>query len=207
MPLPPRDSDSLPPAVAWLIAVVVMIGCLLVTRCTAPVQAQDAAVDVDEQLAVALARVCVHESGFRSPADCALIWQATRGHGDTSAARLAWLGLHSPRALTGPHWSAHLPASGVGPDAPPSGWPPQVLWSTYAPRWSALLVATRSLVLEDRAPRVGWPCSTTPQTWGGRVVDAAHVARHADVYHALHCVDPVTGSPTRNEGYRYRRPR
>lgn len=164
----------------------------------------DALVTADaERLAVAVARTCAHEAGFASPADCSLIVQATRRHGDTPGERLAWLARHSDGALTGAHWSASLPL-GVDEQAP-AGWPTDVDWTRYAPRWQRLREYVRGLVVEGHTPRGGWPCERDPDTWAGRRVDAAHVAEHAAQLEPMSCRDPRTGAPTLNEGYRWRR--
>lgn len=162
-------------------------------------------------LADTVSRVCAHESSFVSMADCMLVWQAARRHGDTATARTAWLFQHSPCALRGVrcgrgrhtgdpgHWSSSLPVSG---DEQPDGWPEDLDWSTYAPRWAAIRRAVRRLIRGETPPG-GWPCREDPDSWAGRVYDAEHVRRNAEHLRALDCRDRTTGEPTRNEGYRW----
>lgn len=163
-------------------------------------------------LADAVSRVCAHESSFASAADCLLVWQATRRHGETSQERLDWLMRHSPCALRGVrcgtgrhqgdpgHWAAFLPSSG---EAEPSGWPETLDWADFAPRWTRMRSMVRRLMRGD-VPPGGWPCHEDPDTWGGRHVDAEHIEANAEHLRALDCRDPATGVPTRNEGFRWR---
>ena len=183
--------------------------------CIVPAQA-DAQDDAERRallhLAASVSRVCAHESSFVSLADCLLGWQATRHHGDTTAGHLAWLQRHSPCALRGVrcghgrhqhdpgHWSSTLPVSG---DEQPENWPSTLAWSSYAPRWVRMRRTVRRLV-RGAVPPGGWPCPEDPDTWGGRVHDAEHIRRNAAHLRALDCRDPLTGEPTRNEGFRWR---
>jgi len=176
------------------------------------VQASDEDRRAALHLADAVSRVCAHESSFASAADCLLVWQATRRHGDTSQARLDWLLRHSPCALRGSrcgtgrhrgdpgHWAAFLPTSG---DAEPEGWPETLAWSDYAPRWTRMRSMVRHL-MRGETPPGGWPCHEDPDTWAGRRVDAEHIEENAEHLRALDCRDPVTHEPTRNEGFRWR---
>lgn len=163
-------------------------------------------------LADTVARVCAHEASLSNLADCYLVWQAARRHGETAQERTAWLFRHSPCALRGVecgrgrhmhdpgHWSSTLPLTG---DEQPEGWPSDISWETFAPRWAAIRRTVRRLIRGD-VPPGGWPCREDPDTWGGRVRDAEHVRRHAAHLRALDCRNRTTGEPTRNEGYRWR---
>jgi len=68
----------------------------------APAYAQSATAAT---LGLAIAKVCANESGFDSPADCDLIWQAIQNgatpprDGRVLRAQLAWLRAHSRRVL------------------------------------------------------------------------------------------------------------
>lgn len=162
-------------------------------------------------LADTVSRVCAHESSFVSMADCLMVWQTARRHGDTAQERTAWLFLHSPCALRGVrcgsgrhrgdpgHWSSALPTSG---DAEPRGWPSTLVWATYAPRWARIRRTVRRLIRGDRPPG-GWPCVEDPDSWAGRVYDREHVERNRAHLREIDCRDRVTGEPTRNGGYRW----
>jgi len=165
------------------------------------------------RLADAVSRVCAHESSFVSAADCLLVWQATRRHGETAEQRLAWLYIHSPCALRGSrcgtgrhqgdpgHWSAFLPV-GSSMEAP-QGFPESLSWDDYAPRWARMRSMVRHLISGDTPPG-GWPCREDPDSWAGRIHDADHILENAEHLRALDCRDPATGEPTRNEGFRWR---
>lgn len=158
-------------------------------------------------LAMAIARVCANEGGLRAehPADCALIYQATRRHGDTARERLDWLAAHSScvltsRALTEDElvrgncrWSRYLADS----DATPQEWPAGWSWDRAIPRWAAMRRFCRGLVA-GRTPADGWPCAEDPDTWGGAM---DRVGALAAGMRALRC------EGTLNAGYRYARPR
>ncbi len=202
------------------LAVIFVIGALLPQACVGVAPARVLSQELERtdeerrawlRLANAVSRVCAHEASLSHMADCLLVWQATRRHGETPEARTAWLYRHSPCALRGVlcghgrhqhdpgHWSSTLPLSG---DEQPSGWPTTLSWSDYAPRWAAIRRTVRRLVHGD-APPHGWPCVEDPDSWAGRVHDADHVRENAEHLRALGCRDPETGEPTRNEGYRW----
>lgn len=156
-----------------------------------------------QELALAVAKVCANEAGLERPrpADCALIWQVTQGHGETPAAQLAWLRGHSrcvlgdtpptARRLRGGGncvWARNLTAS----DAEPDGWPSRLAWEgRHAERWERKRAFCLRLVLGYVTRR---PCETTPQTWGGRR-DRRRVARYG--------YRPVACRGTLNDGYDY----
>lgn len=153
----------------------------------------------EQQLALAVAKVCANEASLQraTPADCALIFQATRRHGDTALERLEWLRRHSNCVLTDRpmtanerkgncRWSRHLTASAAEPD----GWDPDLPWEDpYAGRWRAMRNFCLHLV-RGGTPRGGWPCSRDPDTWGGRMDDPGTMA-------SMEC------RGTANEGYRW----
>lgn len=169
-------------------------------------------------LYLAVSRVCANEA-FGHPADCMVVWQAVRRHGRTPSERLAWLRQHSRcvlgasapvRALGNCPWTRNLTDS----DRQPDGWPADWRWEPNASSRNGGHVATwartrrlvRRMVLGGTPPR-GWPCAQDPDSWAGRVTDAAHIQAHAGTRLALRCTDPVTHAPTLNEGFRYvRRP-
>lgn len=157
--------------------------------------------DVVGELTISMARICVNESGFRRPADCAMIWQvARRRGGPTMEGRLAWLRAHSSCVLSDRpmtafeargncRWTRHLDDS----DAQPAGWPTAVPWERYVAPWRRIREVIRGWVLGGR-PRHGWPCERDPDTWGGSM-DRARAE-------ALGLV-PVECTGTVNQGYRF----
>lgn len=173
----------------------------------------------EQALFLGVARVCANEA-FGHMADCLLIWQAVRRHGETPEARLAWLTMHSSCVLReeepDPHstrqigncpWTRHLEDS----DEQPQGWPEGWRWLPleeghrgHQRTWASTRSVVRHLVSGETS-RHGWPCSRDPDTWGGRVTDAVHIAAHSATHIPLHCIDPVTHQPTLNEGFVYRR--
>lgn len=169
--------------------------------------------EIGEMLAVAVAQVAMNEApGF--PADEALIWQATRTHGSTSAEQLAWLRAHSSCVLTDRpmrarevvagncRWTRHL-AEPRADGEPPLGWPGHWPWTArWEAHWLGTLDHARRFVSGER-PR-NWPCAETPRTWGGDM-DASGAADRGLV--PIACVDHRTGRPTENTGYRPARTR
>ena len=178
--------------------IVIVVGALCALWSSAA-RAQD----VETELALAVAKVCANERslGAARPADCALVWQATRRHGETAEERLAWLRAHSScvlsdremsarEALGNCRWTRHLADS----DARPAGWPALVPWERFVESWRGMRGFVRQLVLEGRRPRGGWPCPVDPDTWGGPMDHARAIA---------HGLVPVRCEGTRNQGYRY----
>lgn len=132
--------------------------------------AQDS-VSVQDELALAVAKVGVNEAGWRAPADIALIWQVTEGRGRTDEARLQWLSRHSScvlsdRPMTDEEargncvWSRNLQDD----DEQPEGWPEDVRWENYRRRWRQVRTFAQRLVDGRDGMR---PCEETPLTWGG----------------------------------------
>lgn len=147
----------------------------------------------DERLALAVARVAVHEAGFDSPADVALVWQVVEGRARTADQRLAWLHRHSARVAgerqarsTRTLWARQLSPSG----ARPWSWPADASWSRYRDRWLRVLRLARSLVTGHERRR---PCPQQPLTWGGPM-DREQAAARGLV--------PCGCVGTLNEGYR-----
>lgn len=165
--------------------------------------------EVDAALALAVAQVSFNEApGY--PADELLIWQTTRGHGDTSAERLAWLTEHSDCVLSDREmtsyevrsgncrWTRHLDDEReIG--IPPLGWPAHWRWSgRWEEIWSNTLDHATRLVAGER-PHRGWPCTDeTPLTWGGDL--DLHGALERGL-RPITCLDHATGRPTENTGY------
>lgn len=170
----------------------------------------DATIEVERnELALALAKVCVNEGGWHSVGDCNLIWQATRSHGRTDAQRLRWLQRHSwtvlgdvppeetgRRVLGNAIWTWRLQAS----DARPATFPADLNWEgQYVRYWRSVRAHAHGLV-RGRVPASGWPCPETPHTWGGDM-DSHHAQQRG--MRALDCRRP-DGRPTLNTGYRWR---
>lgn len=157
--------------------------------------AQD--VSVQDELALAIAKVGVNEAGWGSPADIALIWQITEGRGRTDEARLAWLRRHSSCVLSNRpmteeeargncRWTHGLAAS----DEQPEGWPGDAIWQNYVRRWRQIRRLATMLVDGRSDLR---PCPETPQTWGGRELDMHQALRRG--------LRPVGCRETLNEGF------
>lgn len=115
---------------------------LVLSECQRPAQA-------DMPLHVALAKVCVSESGWASPQDCRGIYAALS---NTAAARSVSL----RRVLRGyssrvfdqgrmdrRRWLAHLEAPGA-----PTGWPEKAVpWRQWGkPKWERVLKVARDIV-------------------------------------------------------------
>lgn len=146
------------------------------------------------ELALDLARVCVNEAGWDSPADCALIWQVVEGHRAITDERRVWLTRHSARVLGGRdcapgrncRWTRNLAWS----DAEPAEWPGSTPWD--ADRWARVRLVAWRLVTGADPTR---PCEETPDTWDGRRWRERAAARG---YRRVVCVD------ARNDGHVYR---
>lgn len=130
---------------------------------------------VELALALAVAQVCVNEASWNSPADCALVYQATESHGRTPEARLDWLERHSHTVFSSCiagrgncRWTPGLTWS----DAEPEGWPEAAPpWSTYVDRWRRIRELAEALVTGRIRRR---PCPRGVVTWGGPMdIDAA----------------------------------
>lgn len=161
--------------------------------------------DAEADLALAVSQVCANEATLHaSPEDCAMIWQVTRSHGRTAAARLRWLRRHSNCVLTDRpmtekerkgncRWSRYLTAS----DSKPRGWPEGVNWrGLYDSRWARIRQYVRGLV-SGATPVSGWPCPEDPDTWGSPKLDMEQALKQG--MQRLHCVG------TANEGFLFRR--
>jgi hypothetical protein len=201
--------SSKPQTAALVVAALIL--CMWVPTSTRFVQAQEATLSADDYaLYMATARMCANEA-FGHRADCLLIWQTIRKHGRTSAERLTWLTNHSNCVLrpTDPpssrrrvgncRWVRHLRDD----DSPPSlGWPSDWRWEgAHQMTWTR----TRTLVMElvqGRRPRGGWPCRRDPDTWAGRVTDAARILEMRHRLEPLQCTDPLNRErPTLNDGF------
>ena len=129
----------------------------------------DANADTWTDHEVALGRLCVNE-GSSSVPDCIAIVES---RGSRTVVELQ--AMH-PRALApvrtdGRRWIAGLSADLSRPD----GWPEaSVPWDTRGRAgWTRTLETVRGTL----AGRLS-VCTETPQTWGGRRVDAERLARH-----------------------------
>lgn len=154
--------------------------------------------DAREALVLDVARVAVNESGFGSPADIVLIWQAVEASGRTAETRLSWLRRHSacPTGLTSDavalsrpgncRWSRHLTFACTEPPH----WPADVRWSGEA--CARVFRLVRRLVYGYERRRV---CEETPHTWGSLADHPGAVRRGLRL---------ITCVGTRNRGYRVR---
>lgn len=110
-----------------------------------------------------LARTCVHEAGFDSPADCQLVHAVLSGivERDGVSYRQAWR-LASPRLArcdVRRSWVCRLRADGERP----AGFPAR--WSRYRDRWMAVLEVSRRLIAGEQVAAV---CAERPRVWGSR---------------------------------------
>lgn len=150
---------------------------------TRPPQPPPRLTQAQAALGLAVAKVCANEASLRraTPADCALIFQATRRHGETPEEQLAWLRGHSscvlgdepPGEMRGNcEWTRQLTRSNRQPDA----WADAASWARHAPRWAAMLLFCDLMAAGHPPPR-GWPCRRDPDTWGGDMDMRRAVAR------------------------------
>ena len=210
MPFFPRSEFSrLPYILSVLFAVAVLLWATGAEAQHAPRRARNLAAiaaptppmtAVQRALGLALGKLCANEASLRlaRPADCALIYQASRYHGDTPAERLAFLHRHSkcvleeraPRTMRGNcPWARDLDRALTRPPA----WSDTASWETFSPRWEAMLRFCDRLAA-GLEPSGGWPCARDPQTWGGSMDPASGYT-------------PVTCRGTANRGWMYPRVR
>ena len=183
----------------WLTSAEAQVQILSVGGDPVEVESAPKPTEAQRALGLAVAKVCANEASLRRsrPADCALIYQVARRHGETPEEQLAWLSRHSrcvlgavaPRVMRGNcRWTRQLTRRGTQPDA----WNGEVArWRNFQPQWLSMLRFCDRLVMGAR-PRRGWPCEKDPQTWGGTMDDA--------VGYTL-----VTCRGTVNNGYMYPR--
>ena len=128
-----------------------------------------------ERLARAVAVVAAHEGALKTLRDVDLIWQSAQFNGDTDAKRLAWLQMHSGRALgikpcvgeSNCLWSGALAhgARVVSAETIKLGKVDPGYWRTVTvPRFERVLARARELVSGAPYER---PCPIEPRTWGG----------------------------------------
>src|SRR3977135_2851461 len=90
------------------------------------------------RLVLAIFHVAVHEGALANPRDASLVVQCARENGATPEKQLAWLELHSPRALglradfSSNAWAATLSSTCEPPEPFDSQW-----W--YVRRWPRCL--------------------------------------------------------------------
>lgn len=194
-----------------MLAGLVLIGAVA-SMATVPVGAQETSALTGDTYALymATARMCANEA-FGHRADCLLIWQTVRKHGRTPTERLAWLTRHSScvlrpedppasrRRVGNCRWVRHLQDSDV---VPALGWPTNWRWEgSNRMTWERTRTLVRELVV-GRRPRGGWPCRRDPDTWAGRVTDAARILEMRERLEPLGCTDPANRErPTLNEGF------
>lgn len=151
---------------------------------------------VVNQLVLAIFRVGVHEGALANVREVSLVAQCARQHGATPAKQLAWLELHSPRAMGlrtdfSPNaWAATLSSE----CDPPEPFDPQ-WW--YVRRWPRCLSVYHLVGALVRGRVHDEPCiGEQPETWGNpsSVSDSRWAARHG--LRRLHCAGVL------NDGYR-----
>lgn len=112
-----------------------------------------------------LARICVSESGWDSPADCSAILEVLRWGGYHHGTHwLTHAQSYSRRLFGGARrhrgWPSHLRVDGEEPEQ----WPSTVAWSAYRARWLSILATARRMAAHPTAN-----CEEAPTDWGGRV--------------------------------------
>lgn len=158
------------------------LAALVLVLFAAPASAQR------EDEALTLARVCVHEAGWDSPADCAAIWRVwTRGAERTGLRRASFARAYSRRLLVERsvtrRWASGLRRDGLEPE----GWPSVEMrlergavrvvrapaWSAYRERWLRVLEQADAIV---RGEGLALPETCEPDDWGG-AMDAERAER------------------------------
>lgn len=138
--------------------------------------------------ALVLARVCVHEAGWTSIADCAAIHEVLRNGAErTHMSFASYAHAYSGRALAGRTtrpWVIELHASGAAPHGITSGQ-----WHARRADWLALLEHARSIVAGDEASG----CAEPVHDWGSPTHDRERARRLGLV--------PVDCGDTRNDFY------
>ena len=121
------------------------------------------AMDVMEERAILLARVCVNETSWELTDDCAAIYHVIRSKADARNVPFErFIRSHNRRTMSlrriERRWIAHL-----RDDRRPLGWPRSRDWNgTYQELWRARLQHARDIV----AGRETSLCTETPWTWG-----------------------------------------
>lgn len=148
---------------AELVAAGIVFAAMLVMASAMQSCAGHASAQLDEDDALILARLTVHESGWDSPADAVLIHQVLLGiveRDGVSYARAAELAApRLARCAVARRWVCGLDAGA----ARPASWP-LASWERHRPRWLAMLEHARAVV----AGEVESPCVDAPRTWGSR---------------------------------------
>jgi hypothetical protein len=152
-----RD-DSL----AWMLGTVVIVGVLINAAF-----AEGQTVPDFDPVEVALGQLAVNE-GTWSTADAEAIAYARDGW-SLARLRAAHRRALDPDRSDRRRWIAGLRGDGVQP----AHWPATHEWDRYRERWLSVLAAVRR-VRDGHAPTF---CTSRPQSWGGRTVDADRLAR------------------------------
>ena len=184
-----RDRILAAARVAILAGIYVL--ALLVLR--GVVSAQDAHPADRPELVRRLAAVCVAEAGWSTDTgDCAAIVSLLMRRADRLGLRprvmvRAYSSRHFDRERTDRRrWIAHLALDG----SRPRGWPRQLAWERYRPRWLATVEHVRAVLRGEVAD----PCGGEADHWGGPMDD--HRARRAG-WTRVEC-----SAPTRNRFWR-----
>lgn len=159
-------------AAAGLMFLYIIICTVMMQECS------NASAQVDEPFesndAVTLARLCVHEAGWESPADCVLIHNVLVGiseRDDVSYRRAAELAApRLARCAVSRRWVCGLDEDAVRP----AHWP-LASWETYRTHWLEILDHARNVI----AGTVPSPCHHRPRVWGS----AADVVRGRELGH------------------------
>jgi len=129
---------------------------------------EDEAHPVRQDLQLALARICVSESGFQVRTnDCLMIYHTLRNRSSTGELTMGMMRAYSPLSFNlersdGHRWVAHLNARFTEPQ----GWSETVPFSWYARRddWIAVYNFVGEMLASDLTP----PCTLPPHHWGAR---------------------------------------
>jgi hypothetical protein len=180
-------------------AIAILFLLMVLWTSTSAAQDLPAMSEIDRELALSIAKVTMNEASFAAaPEDLYLIAQVVMGWADTNAGRLERFRRHSSCVLTDRpltefeqhsncRWSRHLSWNLEEPE----NWPPPIEWAGRHQRiWLRMLQLSARIVLGASFPH---PCSTTPTTWGGRVIDHDQALRRGLL--------PLGCTGTANEGY------
>lgn len=171
-----------PPGLLWFGALLILLGFAVLAR-IATADDDDTPTATQVALALDVARTAVNEASLRAGSrDVAMIYEATRYHGDDDASRLAWLRLHS--RCTNPAGDCNRDgrigeADYVAAEARPgnAGWTRYLEWNDDEPanfsprlrwrpeRWAEVRALALARVMADEPTRV---CGVPIRTWGSR---------------------------------------
>ncbi len=163
---------------------------------------------LSQDMALDLARYAANEGGLvprtgrpNPRGDLLVIWQSAESHGETVPEQYRWMRRHSrcvvafdPPVLPWGvcRWTRQLRRDGRRP----RGIAPDV-WDILLPHWRKMLELADNVITGREERR---PCLIAPQSWESRRLFRTRVRQG---FIPAQCIDPFTGRPTGNEGFRY----